>query len=404
MNALERRATSGLAMIFGLRMFGLFLVLPIFSLYGMELVGATPLLIGLAIGIYGLTQALLQVPMGLASDRFGRKPIILAGLLVFVVGSVVAALSDHIAGVIVGRALQGAGAIAAAVLALAADLSRPERRTRVMAFIGMSVGGAFLLALVAGPVIAAAFGLSAVFWVTALLALLAIAVLYLIVPDADHSARQRETLPAAGQLREVLGNADLRRLNVGIFTLHLALTAVFIAVPLVLRDQIGLPAERHWIVYVSVVLLSIGGLVPAILIGERYGMQRLVFRLAVAALFLAFTGLYLTGGGSWWFLLPFWLYFVAFNLLEATLPSLVSRYAPERFKGTALGVYATSQFAGAFVGGVLGGLMLGLAGPPGVFLLCAALVMLWLLLASGLGRIPERSAAVDDVPEGQTGA
>ncbi|MCK8517278.1 MFS transporter [Methylonatrum kenyense] len=402
MNALERRATAGLASIFGLRMFGLFLVLPIFSIYGAELAGATPLLIGLAIGVYGLTQAVLQIPMGLASDRFGRKPVILAGLLVFVLGSVIAALADHIVGVIIGRALQGGGAIAAAVLALAADLSRPERRTRVMAVIGMSVGGAFLLALVAAPLIAGHFGLSAVFWVTAVLALAAIGMLYLVVPDADHRSRQRETLPVLGQVREVLDNRDLLRLNAGIFTLHLALTAVFLAVPLVLRDSLGLAVEQHWMVYIAVVLLSIAGLVPAILVGERYGMQRLVFRCAVAGLLLAFVGFFATSDAGWLFLLPFWLYFVAFNLLEATLPSLVSRYAPARFKGTALGVYASCQFAGAFVGGVLGGLMLGLAGPEGVFLLCGVCVLVWLIGASRLGRIPDHAAS-DQVAEGQAG-
>ncbi|MEX0730666.1 MAG: MFS transporter [Aquisalimonadaceae bacterium] len=388
MTSLERRATAGLASIFGLRMFGLFLVLPVFSIYGAALGGATPVLIGLAIGVYGLTQALLQIPMGFASDRFGRKPVIVLGLLVFAAGSVLAGMSDHIFGVIAGRALQGAGAIAAAVMALASDLTEPRYRTRVMAFIGMSVGLSFLAALMLGPVIAAGYGLSGLFWFTAVLALAAIAVLYLVVPDAPSRPRQADARPIAAYVGEVLRNGDLLRLNTGIFTLHFVMTATFIAVPLVLLTQLELPVERHWQVYVPVLLLSVVGLVPAIIIGERYHAQRLITLLAVAALVAATFLLAATVHSGWLFLVPLWLYFAAFNILEASLPALVSRYAPASFKGTALGVYSTCQFAGAFAGGLFGGVVLGLGGTWGVFLLCGAVTLPWLAVTGSLRPLP----------------
>ncbi len=393
MNPFERRAATGLASIFGLRMFGLFLILPVFSIYGADLAGATPALIGLAIGIYGLTQALLQIPMGIASDHFGRKRVILAGLLVFVVGSVLAAVSDHILGIIAGRALQGAGAIAAAVLALAADLTAPQRRTRTMAVIGMSVGASFMLALVMGPILGARFGLAALFWVPAVLGVAAIAVLYLLVPNPEVERPHADAEPMPGHIFDVLRNRDLLRLDSGIFCLHLILTATFIAVPVVLHQQMGLPVDRHWMVYVPVLLLSVVGLVPAIILGERYGAQRLVFRLAVLTMVVASSGLALLLDMGSSVLLALWLYFVAFNILEATLPSFVSRYAPPAYKGTALGVYATFQFLGAFAGGVLGGIVLGTAGTGGVFLLCAGVALVWLVGASALGRIPEAGVA-----------
>lgn len=389
----ERRATAGLASIFGLRMFGLFLVLPVFSIHGAALDGATPTLIGLAIGIYGLTQALLQIPMGMASDRFGRKPVILAGLLVFVAGSVLAAMSDHIVGVVAGRALQGAGAIAAAVMALAADLTDPHFRTRVMAFIGMSVGGAFLAALMLGPVIAGGYGLSGLFWLTALLALAAVAVLYLVVPDAPPRPRQPDTKPVAAHLGHVLRNSDLLRLNAGIFTLHFIMTASFIALPVTLLNNLGLAADEHWRVYVPVLLLSVLGLVPAILLAERRRAHRLVTWLAGAGLSAAGFLLAVNADVLWPFLTALWLYFVAFNILEASLPSLVSRYAPDAFRGTALGVYSTCQFAGAFGGGVIGGIVMGSGGVWGVFMLCGVVALPWLFLAGSLGPLPAGAMA-----------
>ena len=228
MTRAERRAVSALAGIFGLRMFGLFLILPVASLYAGTLAGHTPLLIGLVLGAYGFTQALLQIPLGILSDRLGRKPVIVAGLLVFAVGSVVAALADHIVGVIVGRALQGAGAIAAAVLALTADLTREEQRTKAMGMIGVTLGLAFMLALIIGPILAGTVGVPAMFWFTGALAIAAIAVLWWGVPDPARAAPHRDVLTAPAQIDGVLRDAQLRRLDLGIFVLHMGLTAMFV--------------------------------------------------------------------------------------------------------------------------------------------------------------------------------
>ncbi|KAB7622912.1 MFS transporter [Alkalilimnicola sp. S0819] len=383
----ERRATFGLASIFGLRMFGLFLILPVFSLHGGELQGATPMLIGLALGAYGLTQALLQIPMGWASDHWGRRPVIITGLLVFALGSVLAALSESIYGVIAGRALQGGGAIAAAVMALASDLTRDSQRTKAMAVIGMSVGGAFLAALVVGPLMAASLGLAGLFWLTALLALAALLVLWLGVPEGE--ARPAVRTGPGPRFREMLRDRNLWRLDLGIFVLHLILTAGFVALPLLLRDRLGLPGEAHWRVYVPVLLLSVVALVPAIGFGERRGRMHQLVPGTVLALLMALLLLALAPGAAWlWFAL--WLYFSAFNILEASLPSLISRFVDPSARGRALGVYSTAQFAGAFVGGLAGGLLYGLGGSSLLFLGLAALCVPWLLATLGMGRVPGR--------------
>lgn len=380
MTGLERRAAAGLAAIFGSRMLGLFLILPIFSLYADQLGGSTPTLIGLAIGAYGLSQALLQIPMGLASDRFGRRPVIILGLLVFALGSVVAAMSTHIYGVILGRALQGSGAIAAAVMALAADLSRDSQRTKMMAAIGMSVGAAFMLAMVLGPLFAHWTGLSGVFWITALLALAALVLFLVLVPRPPARVQAEGRLGFAGVLR----HRGLQRLTLGILLLHFILTAGFVALPLVLQDNLGLAREAHWQVYVPVLLLSVVGMVPVIVLGERrWGVQR-VLPLAVALLLAAELGLAAGLRAPVLLLAALWLYFTAFNILEASLPSLVSRVAPPQTKGAALGVYSTAQFLGAFLGGVAGGFVYGRFDLVGVFVLGAIAAAAWLPLSLGL--------------------
>lgn len=394
MNGQEWRAASGLAAIFGLRMLGLFLILPVFALYGDELAGATPTLVGLAIGIYGLTQALLQIPLGSLSDRIGRRPVILGGLLVFVAGSALAAVADSIYLVILGRALQGAGAVAAAILSLAADLSREQQRTKVMAIIGISVGAAFMLALVAGPVIAAAYGLAGVFWTTAALAGAAIALLYAVVPPGARPRVRPETSVQRRALGRVLTDPDLLRLDAGIFVLHMVMTASFVVFPLVLREQLGLANGDHWQVYIPVLLASVLVMGPVIGMGEkRRIMHRLlggiVLALAIAdgvlASFLATPPV---------ILFAMWLFFAAFNILEAALPSLVSRFAPTEARGTALGVYSAAQFAGAFVGGLGGGWLHGAVGVNGVFAGCAAMAAIWFVVALGL-RAPADSR--DDI-------
>jgi MFS family permease len=372
-------------------MLGLFLILPVFALYAENLPGTTPLLVGLAIGIYGLTQALLQIPFGLMSDWLGRKPVILGGLLLFAAGSVVAALADDILWIIVGRALQGSGAVAAAVMALAADLTREEQRTKVMAVIGTTIGMAFMLAMISAPALDAWVGVSGIFWLTGLLALLGALLLLTVVPTPATSSRHRDALPVPAMFRRVLGDGQLLRLDVGIFSLHLVLTALFLVVPLALRDA-GLAPERHSLLYAPVMVLSIATMVPFIILAERRGRIKTVFLGAIVTITLAELALWSALGSFWGLAVALWLFFVGFNLLEATLPSLVSKLAPADAKGTAMGVYSTSQFGGAFVGGLAGGWAHQLYGVPGVLLLAVAVTAGWLLLASGM-RDPGRRSS-----------
>lgn len=390
MTAGERRAVVTLASLFSLRMIGLFMIMPVFALYGRELAGATPVLIGLAIGVYGLAQALLQIPLGLLADRMDRKKLILAGLLMFVGGGVVAALSDHIHGVILGRAIQGAGAISGVVMALLADLTREEQRTKAMASIGASIGVSFGLAFVLGPWLAGLFGLHGLFWSTAVLGLAGMAVCFWLVPRPVHHVAHT---PASygQQLRASLGHAELLRLNAGIFVLHAVMTACFTVLPVLLLQNGGLPAARHGWVYLPVLFGSFMAIVPAIIMAERRRKMRPVFLSAIAILA---AGLSLLAGfhGSLWALVGGMLvFFVGFNLLEALLPSLVSKLCPPGGKGTAMGIYSSSQFLGAFAGGVLGGLVQAHYGVAVLFAVLAGLAVVWWGLAV---RMPDPPAFV----------
>jgi MFS family permease len=358
----------------------LFLILPVFALYAEHLEHVTPVLVGVAVGIYGLTQAALQIPFGLLSDRIGRKPVIVGGLLIFAVGSIVAAGAESIEGVILGRALQGSGAVAAAVMALAADLSREEVRTRMMATIGISIGAAFVLSLVLGPLMNHWIGVPGIFWFTAAMALGGVLVTLFLTPTPARSTIHRDAEPVPAQFRSVLRNRDLLRLDFGVFTLHLMMTSLFLAVPLMLRD-LGMATETHWMIYLPVMLASIAGMVPFIILAEKRRRMKSVLLGAVAALLVAQLGLYLIGGSILGILVSLLLFFIAFNLLEASLPSLVAKMAPAVSKGTAMGFFTSSQFLGAFVGGVLGGWAHHLAGMQGVFLVGAAAALVWLLVA-----------------------
>lgn len=375
----EKRAIAGLASIMSLRMLGLFMILPVFALYAEQLHGVTPTLVGVAIGIYGLTQASFQIPFGLLSDRWGRKPIIAIGLCIFAIGSVVAAMSDSITGVIIGRALQGMGAVAAALLALTADLTKEEHRTKAMAVMGMSIGLAFMVALAAGPLLDSWIGVKGIFWLTAVLALLAIGVLYWVIPTPPQIRFHHDTEPVPTQFARVLVDTQLIRLDIGILILHLSLTATFVVLPLSLRAV--LDPSYHWQVYLSVLVISMILAVPFIIIGEKYRLLKQVFSGAVIVLGCAqFLLGYLehTLAGLFIGLL---LYFLAFNLLEALLPSLVSKTAHAGSKGTAMGVYSSSQFFGAFLGGVIGGWLHHHYADSALFIFCAALIVLWAGLA-----------------------
>jgi len=384
MNSAERRSVFSLAGIYSLRMLGLFLILPVFALYAEHLDGVTPMLIGLALGAYGLTMALLQIPFGMLSDRIGRKPVITAGLIIFAIGSVVAASSHDIWGVIFGRALQGAGAIAAAMMALLADLTREEIRTKATAMIGMSIGMSFTVSLILGPWLDAAIGVNGIFWLTAVLAVGAIVVLHTAIPTPEHSSihRDAETIPA--QLGAALRNIELLRLDIGILILHSIMTAMFIALPFVLRDQLHLPSLHHSWVYLPILVVAMALMVPMVIIAEKRKKLKPVFLAAIALIAVSAAVLSMTHSGWIGVITGLLLFFIAYNVLEATLPSLVSRIAPVDGKGTAMGVYSTSQFLGAFVGGAGGGMLLGHFGVTGIFVACSLGAILWLGLAYGM--------------------
>ncbi len=387
MTSAERRAGVSLASIFALRMLGLFLILPVFSAHAHTIPGGdSQMLVGLAIGAYGLTQACLQIAYGAVSDRFGRKPVIVSGLLLFVAGSVVAALADSIYGIIAGRVLQGAGAISAAVTALAADLTRDQHRTKVMAMIGSSIGLVFAGSMVAAPLLYAVIGMSGLFWLTALLAVAAIGVLLWVVPAAPPVPRAM-----GGRFIDILRDGQLMRLNFGVFALHLIQTTMWVTVPAALVSAGGLPLAEHWKIYLPAVVLSFFAMVPAIIVAEKRGRMKPVFNGAVLLLALVQFGIYMSGGtlgglGVW-----LTLFFVAFNILEATQPSWISRIAPAHAKGTVLGVYNTLQSVGLFLGGLLGGWLAQHHGGGAVSIACGLLALVWLALAATMAPLPVRA-------------
>lgn len=391
MTARELRASTSLASVFALRMLGLFMILPVFAVHARELPGGeSALLVGLALGAYGLTQALLHLPFGLASDRFGRKPVIVAGLLLFAIGSFVAAGAETVAGVIAGRAVQGAGAVSAAVTAFIADSTRDSQRTKAMAMVGGSIGLTFALSLVLAPALYGVIGMDGIFEATGVLALLAILVVLFVVPPVP-----RATAPEGGtRLAEVALDGDLMRLNLGILVLHAVQMAMFVVVPGWLVERAGLPLPQHWQLYLSVVLLSFALMLPPLFWSERRGRLRAVFLGSVALLLgvaLMFT---LQPAGLWPMAVLLLLFFAGFNVLEASLPSLVSRLAPADAKGAALGIYNTTQALGLFVGGVLGGWVQSRWGGGAVFGVCALLLVVWLAAAFGQRRWPGRAPSV----------
>lgn len=388
MSSGETRAASGLALVFAFRMLGMFMVLPVLATYGMDLAGATPALIGLAIGAYGLTQAFLQIPFGVISDRIGRRPVIYGGLVIFAIGSVVAAQADSIWGVIAGRILQGAGAISAAVMALLSDLTREQNRTKAMAMIGMSIGVSFAVAMVVGPLLTRAFGLHGLFLATGVLALVGIALVAFVVPKATAHTRHRESGVARGEMLATLKHPDLLRLDLGIFVLHSILMASFVALPLALVERAGLPKEQHWWVYLTALVVSFFAMIPFIIYGEKKRKMKRVLLGAVATLMLVELFFWAFGDGLKALVIGTVVFFTAFNLLEASLPSLISKVSPAGAKGTAMGVYSTSQFLGSAMGGILGGWLFQHGGLGVVFIGCAALCALWLAIAVTMREPP----------------
>lgn len=375
----------GLAGIYGLRMLGLFIILPVFALYAAEGLpgGESHILTGIAIGAYGLTQAVLQIPAGWMSDRYGRKPVIYAGLLLFALGSFVAASADNIYWVIAGRAIQGAGAINAAVMALTADLTREEVRTKAMAMIGITIGITFSISLVLAPMLYQAIGVPGIFALTGLLALLAMLFVALVIPNPAITRFHSGSGASSHRFGDVLRNKDLLRLDFGIFSLHAILMSVFMQVPFVLKKN-GLEIGEHWKVYLPVMLLALVLMVPPIIAAEKKAKMKQVFVGAIGLASLAQLSLMLTQGSVWGVVLSLLLFFTAFNVLEATLPSMISKIAPLAAKGTAMGVYSSMQFLGAFFGAIGGGLVMQYLGGDAVFLFAAGLLLLWLLVARAM--------------------
>lgn len=376
----ERRAAWSLSLIYIVRMVGLFIVLPVFSLFGDHYEHSTPLLVGLALGIYGLLQACFQVPFGMLSDRIGRKNVITIGLVLLLLGSVIAAMSTSIYGVIAGRALQGAGAISAALMALAADLTRDEQRSKVMASLGASIGFAFVLALILGPLLIGWFSIDGLFWLTAATALIGIVLLHGTVPNPERCQYSADTGANLGTMKRLLRDQQLLRLDASIFMLHLLITAVFFAVPLALRDA-GVAIDKQWLVYLPAVVLSIGAMVPLIIHGEKRAMRGVLLLciggMGLTQLVFAGPGFLSLPANVWVLFVGVTAFFSFLNTLEALLPSLVSRLAPAAAKGSAMGIYSSSQFLGAFAGGAGAGWIYGQIGANGLFVVMALLCILW---------------------------
>jgi len=379
MTGAEKRGVAGLAGIFALRMFGLFLLLPVLAIHAGDLPGSTPLLVGIAVGAYGLSQACLQIPFGWWSDRIGRKQVITIGLAIFALGSVLAAAGEHIATVILGRFLQGAGAISSVVLALTADLTREENRHKAMALIGVSIGVIFMISLAAGPALTRLAGVPGLFWITAALAPLAMLVLWRVVPTPARSVVHRDVETTPDYLKRILRDPHLLRLDAGIFVVHAVLMAWFVAVPQVLVRDVGIEVAAHWRIYILVLLGSVPVMAPLIILAGRGARAYLVMPLA-GALMLAAQAALALDPGYWTLVAALWVFFCGFNTLEALLPSLVSRLAPAAGKGTAIGVFNTFEFLGIFAGAAAGGWVYGALGLAGVAGLSAVVIAAWLAL------------------------
>ena len=386
MTSLEKRVAMSLSAIFASRMLGLFMVLPIFAVAAKDLDGFSPTLAGLAIGIYGLTQAIFQIPLSMLSDRVGRKPVIIAGLTIFAIGSIVAATADSMAGVIVGRALQGSGAIAGTIMALAADLTREEHRIKVMAFIGMSIGLSFALAMVIAPILLGWFGLAGIFTITAILALIGIMVAKFLVPTPVLSRFHRDAEVELSWFRQAFADPQLLRLDAGIFILHFILVSMFIAVPEILSEQLGFALKQHWQLYLPVLFLGALTMVPFIILAEKKRKIKQVLIGAIFVLAISQFGMPLFTNSLLAFAIMLWLFFSAFNLLEASMPSLVAKLAPASHKGTAMGAYSTSQFLGVFLGGLVGGSLSEFYGITGIAAFNIGLLVLWLGLAVSMKK------------------
>lgn len=398
MNSIEKRAIAGIGGIFALRMIGLFMIVPVFSVYGHDYAQATPFLIGLAVGIYGLGQAIFQIPMSLAADKFPRKPMILLGLVLFAAGGVVAATADNIYQVIIGRALAGSGAVSAVLMALLADVTREQVRTKAMATMGLTIATSIMLSFAIGPMMVASLGISGLFWLTAVFAVLAM-LLLLVVPTPLRVLKHNLTNQSIGQqLKQVLRIGDLNRLHIGIFALHLTMTAIFVIVPQQLADVLDLSVRQQGMVYLPLLFVGFAIAIPFIIIAEKKRKMRQVFLAALVAMVIAFACLALGSQLSFGLILGLGLYFIGFNLLEATIPSWISKKAPVANKATAMGINSSSQFLGAFFGGALGGLLLG-QGPMLAWAILGAVMAIALLIILPISQPPYLTSTTMAIPQ-----
>ena len=397
MNALERRSTFALSSIFALRMLGLFMIIPVFSVAGQSYQGATPALIGLAVGVYGLTQAILQIPFSLLADRFSRKPLVVLGLLLFALGGAIAAMSDTIYGVIIGRAIAGGGAVSAVVMALLADVTREEQRSKAMAVMGMSIGFSFMLAFSLGPWLTSLVGISGLFWVTTIMGLAAISMLLLVPKVTRHHKNYQQGYLA--QLKQVLKMGDLNRLHVSVFALHLLLTAMFIYMPSQLIQFADIPLASHGLVYLPLLIISLFFAFPSIILAEKYRKMRGIFLTAIGGIILGLLVLIFGYESKYILLAGLGFFFIAFNVMEALLPSWLSKSAPIQSKATAMGVNASSQFLGAFFGGMIGGQLLLLNNTALGWGILSAIAIVWLLISWGLAQPRYLSSLVLRLPE-----
>ena len=397
MNALERRSTFALSSIFALRMLGLFMIIPVFSVAGQSYQYATPALIGLAVGVYGLTQAVLQIPFSLIADRYSRKPLVVIGLLLFALGGAVAAMSETIYGVIIGRAIAGGGAVSAVVMALLADVTREEQRSKAMAAMGMSIGLSFVVAFSLGPWLTGLVGISGLFWVTTIMGLAAISMLLLVPKVTRHHRNFQQGYLT--QLKQVLKMGSLNRLHVSVFSLHLLLTAMFIYLPSQLIDFAGIPLSSQGLVYLPLLLISLFFAFPSIILAEKYRKMRGIFLTAIGGIILGLAVLIFGYESKYVLLAGLGLFFIAFNVMEALLPSWLSKAAPIQSKATAMGVNASSQFLGAFFGGMLGGQLLQLNNTAMGWSILTAIAVIWLLISFGLEQPRYLSSLVLRLPE-----
>ena len=397
MHQSEKRSTFLLATIYAFRMLGLFMILPIFTLYDNKFVDSTGFLIGLALGIYGLSQALLQMIFGIASDKIGRKPVIVFGLILFILGSIIAACSHTIYGVIIGRAIQGAGAIGSTLTAMVADVTKEENRMKAMSIIGMTIGLSFIIAIILSPLLNNMIGLSGIFWLTAGFGIIGIFIISVMLPTPKTHILHRDSGTVIGDIIKIIKMPELLRLNYGIFALHATLTALFIIIPQILTNVINIAPDHQWYIYLPVLVLSFILMIPFIIAAEAKRKMKKIFVGAITILALSQAFLILFHHNIIPISLILLIFFTCFTFLEASLPSLISKISPAGKKGTAMGIYSSMQFFGIFIGGSIGGILYHHYTANGIFYFCLILTLIWVFIAFSMKNPKHLSSLIINI-------